>query len=577
MNNISDTVKSWNGIVIVLILITAALLRFSCLDADPPSTVGLHFISDEGWWVHNARNKIIFDDWIMDEFNQSLLASPTFCLSTYAIYNLYGVSYTTSRIVPVISGLLAILLLAAILRSNSSPRIATFATFLIGCNFAFTAMNRTAYVDSTALMFLLLSWWLLEKLQDRVWAVFLAGMALALAIVTKSYILSVMPPVAFVLFLRLMRQKHALELKNLFLNLLLFAGGIFSVYLLWHKYIYLPFLDEYKIMYHLWQDGNFPSTIHEFIRNIPGFFIRKAGNQLMPARFFMLNSSLVILAGFRLFQHLTANTKSLKTMWKNIPFIEQDAIIFMGILILEIAPLSAKPFRRYILLYLPLIVLASRSILTLKKTSGDHSSLGVKFLQYLTPSSCFVLLLSPFIARLLPDTFSLSLAWLIVSLTIAVTTTLAIFYLNKRSFSAMPIAIALLLVVFLDGSLHLHAAINRSYSLKNTSAQLGQKFFKPGSVVLGGIANSLCMETAAQALTIWGREEAPRVLNQDPVRRFHPDYIIILTELDGQKWGHEERYYRYVNPENFIQTIKLLPTGNSFRVIADLYFAPQSR
>ena len=147
---------------------------------------------------------------------------------------------------------------------------------------------------------------------------------------------------------------------------------------------------------------------------------------------------------------------------------------------------------------------------------------------------------------------------------------------NKQSFiPAIPISVALGLFLLIDGGFHLHAAMNRSYSLRNSSRQLGSQYFKPDSIVLGGIANSLCLENSAQALTIWGREEAPRVLNQDPVRRFHPNYIIILKELDGQKWGYEKRYYRYTRRENFIKTIKLLPVKNKFRVLADLYHAPE--
>ena len=163
MNSIKSA-RNWNGWILPGIFILAACLRLISLDADPPSTVGLHFISDEGWWVHNARNKILFNEWILDEFNQSLLASPTFCMATYGVYSLFGVNYGSSRIVPVLSGLLTLLLFTGILYAHSPPATVTLAMLLFGCNFAFTTMNRTAYVDSTALMFLVLSWWLLEKL-----------------------------------------------------------------------------------------------------------------------------------------------------------------------------------------------------------------------------------------------------------------------------------------------------------------------------------------------------------------------------------------------------------------------------
>ena len=53
--------KDLKLIVVPIIFLVAVFLRLAFLDADPPSTVDLQFISDEGWWVHNARNKQLFD------------------------------------------------------------------------------------------------------------------------------------------------------------------------------------------------------------------------------------------------------------------------------------------------------------------------------------------------------------------------------------------------------------------------------------------------------------------------------------------------------------------------------------
>jgi hypothetical protein len=112
--------------------------------------------------------------------------------------------------------------------------------------------------------------------------------------------------------------------------------------------------------------------------------------------------------------------------------------------------------------------------------------------------------------------------------------------------------------------------------MRNVSRELGRTAFKPGNVILGGLAHTLSLENHAQPVAIWGRQEARRVFNQDPIRKYHPDYLVILKEIDGLPWGYEERYYRYVSPERKIRTIKLLPDGKgSHRVIAELYKAPE--
>lgn len=564
------------GWLVALLFLAAMVLRFVSLDADPPCTVGLHFISDEGWWVHNARNNALFDTWILDEFNQSLLVSPTFCLGTYAVYSLAGVSIATSRILPVLSGLICILLLSALVQRHTDRRTAVTVMLLFGCNFGFTHLNRTAYVDSTALMFLLLAWWLIESLPDRVWGVFLAGMSFALAVVTKSYVLSVIPPAGIVICLRLMASRHRIRYRDLALNAILFCGGVFAVYMLWRKYIYLPNQDEYRIMYHLWQDGNFPSSLKEILRNIPSFFVKRLGHHVIPARFFMLNATLVLLAAIRLIQIVAMGGKSLREKFRRIPRIETEAFIFLAVLSAEIAPLTAKPFRRYIFLYLPLVILAASTLRTtsVRKNRSIDSKTLPKATAILT--GAFLLLLPPFIERLLPVTLPLIHSWIIACVITLGAGIPAARFLCQRILSRNRLPVYAMLTIFLviDGGFHLHSMLTRSYTIKNTSRDLGQQYFKPDTVVLGGIAHTLCLETSARPIAIWGRQEAPRVLNQDPVRRFHPEYLIILTSLDGMPWVPEARYDRYVRTENFLETLKLLPCGGKYRVTADLYRAP---
>ncbi|MBN1296018.1 glycosyltransferase family 39 protein [bacterium] len=565
------------GILLIIGFLLAILIRIVALDADPPSTAGLHFISDEGWWVHNARNKILFDDWILDEFNQSLLISPTFCLATFMVYSFLGVSYATTRIIPILSGILSVLLLTGILRKYLPRRSTVFAAVLFGFSFGFTTLNRTAYVDSTALLFVLLAWWLMEWMADRVWAVFLAGMSIALAVATKSYVLSAMPPITVILALRIWQQRRTIRWRDLALNTLLVAGGIVSVFLLWRKYIYLPNIDEYRIMYFLWQDGNFPSTLRDFLVNLPSFFVNRTGDRLIPPRFFFLNATLVVLAGIRLARSMMDTSGSLLEALRNIPSIEKEAWLFLAIVSMEIAPLTAKPFRRYIFMYLPLIVLAARSIESMATPRSSPYSLPVRIVQWIGLTGPAILILPPFIARLIPDPVSLPLAWLISTGSLIVLTVAAFPVFQKTALHPKKsiTCIVVSLFLLLDGGLHLHAFTTRSTTMRDTSRELGLTYFTPGTVVLGGIAHSLCLETTARAITIWGRQEAPRVLNQDPVRRFHPDYLIVLKKLDGQPWVEEERYYRYVDPGNYIRDIRLLPNGNDFRVHAELYQAPR--
>ncbi len=405
------------------------------------------------------------------------------------------------------------------------------------------------------------------------------GMSFALAVATKSYILSVCPAAGIIMAIRLCTfRRKGMKSATIILNSILFAGGLAAVYLLWRKYLYNPFSHEYRLMYSLWQDGNFPDSLRQAIRNIPSFFIGHHGNHLIPARFFGLNAALLLLAGFRLFRLLDPAFGSLKAAWKKIPPIDKDCVVFFIILALQIAPMTAKPFRRYLLLYIPLIILASRSILPIDYPSSSGSAAGIflKSLRRLILPILGIILCSPFLIRVIPVTLlPQSASWIIVSFLVAAT----LFPITQlidgtRLTGKLGIPLILILCLAIDGTLFLHSYLTRSYTLRDTSRRLGVEYLKPGTLILGGIGGSLCLENQARSIAIWGREEASRVFNEDPIRRFSPDYVIILRKLDGMEWAREQRYDRYALQENFIEKIQLLPDGDSFRVEAELFRAP---
>ncbi len=592
---------AWSKWVLLIIILGAFFLRFIALDADPPPSVGLHFTCDEGWWVHNARNQVLFGQWVMDEFNQSLLVSPTFCVAVAQAYSMFGVSLASSRIVPALSGFLALLFFIGILRRSNPGNTLIPAALLMGWGFGFVAMNRIAYVDSTAFCFLMLGWWLLESFHNRVWGVFLAGMAAALAFVTKSYTASVAPVFLLIWLSRVLtgltRVKPGLSgkisrrgpLKKHVVDGLLFVAGIAAVMMFWYRIIYMPFQDQFQIMYHLWQDGNIPGSISEAARNLPSFIIRSKPGEIYPARFFNLNMVLILLAGWRVIQLLTPEFSSVRKAITAMPRMDREMLIWLVVTLCCIAPLTAKPFRRYLFLYPPLIILASRTLLpvTISAASRGYSRI-LAVIRTMIFAGIPTLLAGPGLISLIiysgTQTAGPGKVHSVITVFLGLAAIFGIFAaaafmtrLPRRRLPAIPLAAVLVLILLFEGIAHGNAWSHRSYSLSRTSQRLGATVFSEDTVVLGGLADTLCLETKAQALAIWGRQEAPRVLNENPVERFNPDYIIILKELDGIPWGFEERYYRYIFPENFVETLNLLPDGRGgFRVKADIYRAPET-
>src|SRR6476646_10773052 len=95
------------------VLIVAALLRTVWLTADPPNTatagVGIVW-HDEGPWVHNARNRVLWGVWRSDNWNPMFL-TPVFTTLEYVAFQELGVGRWQARIVPAASGIAAVALL----------------------------------------------------------------------------------------------------------------------------------------------------------------------------------------------------------------------------------------------------------------------------------------------------------------------------------------------------------------------------------------------------------------------------------------------------------------------------------
>src|SRR4051794_22016202 len=105
-------VRHRSTMLMALIVIVAGALRVIYPAADPPwrSTVGIVW-HDEGAWVHNARNKALFDAWTLDAWNPVYIA-PVFTGLEYGAFKVLGVGVRQARLVSELTGLVSVLLLA---------------------------------------------------------------------------------------------------------------------------------------------------------------------------------------------------------------------------------------------------------------------------------------------------------------------------------------------------------------------------------------------------------------------------------------------------------------------------------
>src|SRR5260221_12864695 len=93
------------GIVVFVLLV---IIPFIALDADYSPLRRWGDCADEGYWIHNARLKIVFGHFQMDELNQAVYGSPLFNFLLYLSFKLFGISLFSSRLIGTCSFIISV-------------------------------------------------------------------------------------------------------------------------------------------------------------------------------------------------------------------------------------------------------------------------------------------------------------------------------------------------------------------------------------------------------------------------------------------------------------------------------------
>jgi 4-amino-4-deoxy-L-arabinose transferase-like glycosyltransferase len=143
---------------ILLALALGGVLRGLWLTADPPTQGNVGIVwHDEGPWVHNARNRVLWGAWRTDAWNPVFIA-PVFTGLEYAVFREFGVGQWQARLVPAGSGLFAIAMLAAGSLALWGRRAALAGALLLATNYPFVMWNRAALMESTMTAFIVAAW-----------------------------------------------------------------------------------------------------------------------------------------------------------------------------------------------------------------------------------------------------------------------------------------------------------------------------------------------------------------------------------------------------------------------------------
>ena len=186
MSSPSDLTPRRFAALLVLIVTLGAGLRFVFPTADPPwqTAVGISW-HDEGPWVHNARNKVLWGEWSTDRWNPMYL-TPVFTGLEYVALSAFGVGQWQVRTVSQVMGLLSILAVGLGVAACASRRAGIAAAALLATNYIWVMWNRAALMETTMVAFIAISWSAYTLAYRRpIWGV-VAGASAILAFFTKA-------------------------------------------------------------------------------------------------------------------------------------------------------------------------------------------------------------------------------------------------------------------------------------------------------------------------------------------------------------------------------------------------------
>ncbi len=140
-----------SGVVVALMV----WLRLVALDADawPRLSWSSALLTDEGFYIHNARNAVLFGQARTDQFNNALIM-PALHLIQLGVFRLFGVGAIQARLISVVFSLLTLLALYALLRRVVSESVAALAVVFLGLDHVNLLYNRMALMDTPGAFFL---------------------------------------------------------------------------------------------------------------------------------------------------------------------------------------------------------------------------------------------------------------------------------------------------------------------------------------------------------------------------------------------------------------------------------------
>ncbi len=479
----------------VYIRITAWLIALSvrCLFplADPPADLSWSggYYADEGFWVHNARNEVLFESATIDQWHNKLV-SPTLHYPVKLIFGIWGVSLLSVRIWAMI---LAVLTLFFIDRITRRLDPSGFLFLLFAINSFLVSYQRIAILESSVLpVSALTMWlWLLGQENRQGWRKnaldVMTGIAAAWTWQIKTTQLYFIPLVLLAsLVSETSRKRAGLTVARQILG----AGIVTAV---WLYFIRLPnqmLLEQYNRFY-LSQHGN---SLMDILRNLieqpAGVYFNRM--PLLLSACLLMTALMLVRRRFR----LQPPALVFSVLW-----------LITGFVVLM--PMGYRPVRYFVPLLIPMIILGYRfvsgrdTMTNLKKTTTMSKLILLAFLWLPAGLNLPILADGFFLEGKLTGLTNVPgfstigaialLIWCIIW---------SVIVFKPERMSERFVSLSLVFCVVFQSAIVGYRMINRTYDVIETSRDLSE-ILPENSVIAGQWAPQLVLETPYRAIPVW--------------------------------------------------------------------------
>ncbi|KPL02904.1 MAG: hypothetical protein AMJ90_04550 [candidate division Zixibacteria bacterium SM23_73_2] len=521
----------------LLVIILALFLRLNHLSSDPALNLSWSMgpFTDEGHVVSDARDKLFFGGWNLDDFFR-MGVSGLVTVLTFIVFKLFGSGFAQARLVPILFSLLSILFVFIVLKKEHNSKFAFLGSFFLAFCYVYLMHNRLALEETTLIFFLVLSIFFWQKGEEKLLFYGCSGLSLGCATLFVKP-LGLFSGLVLIIILDFFRRKSGSFFKNIKLvkikPLFYFVLGLFLVLIVWLVLIFAPY-REVVIKILTGTSAGRPENIFEYIKNFLNLGTNDRLFNRMPLIFFL--SFCYFLYWF----------KNLKQNLKNSSSIEFISVLwlFLGMLFLSIT--NYHPIRYQMILIPPLCLLAGLALGKLSgmeffKTKGRLTlfTLIIWWVILFTFSYNLLRLISVYQAMVFK---SIILASLILLL-------LFLFYSLKPFRKGVKIGVRLralsvflLLILFFLIQLNQYSswASNTQNTLTHISRDL--RSLPSGSVIAGPWAGTVCMENSHRAIIVqnWANTE-------NLIERFGVTHLVVF--LIGGRVSWEGEFFRKNYPQ----------------------------